>query len=391
MKKNMRIVVVAMAAVLAMNIYILPPAAHVWGVDEPESTTQLSDSEQIAEKGADDEMTSSAEGELQETADSINMESPEPSMEPDPSAAPEPSTEPNPSAAPEPSMEPNPSAVPKPSTKPEPSAVPEPSAEPNPSAAPELSMESETQDAYGDEEQAVYQDGVILLYTYEQLCAVGSGRTVMTGDAQKLGSGQSVLDAQGESVTYGLDARYKLMNDIPLDGQAIWVLPEGFTGHFVSDPDNDERALYDNQNDAIYIYHNYQLLTIASGNGEQEPVMSKDSYPEWFGVGDFIFPETAPDAEFMPLTYDPSNTYLLSRNFTEQMPQNVAAMVSSGIMKQELLSGYEYLDTIEIDGIKYIVLANEVELETAATGISDASMLFVRTTASTVVSDAGIS
>lgn len=26
------------------------------------------------------------------------------------------------------------------------------------------------------EEQAVYQDGVILLYTYEQLCAVGSGQ-----------------------------------------------------------------------------------------------------------------------------------------------------------------------------------------------------------------------
>ena len=266
--------------------------------------------------------------------------------------------------------------------QPEPQAVQtEEPTEEVPAIEDESSMQEEPEGGDSTSAPAVYQNGVILLYSYEQLCAVGSGQPVRTGDAAQLGSGQTVMDDQGREVVYGLDGEYKLMNDIPLDGTSIWTLPQEFTGHFVSDSVEKDAPLYDGDTDTIYVYHNYQLLTIASETAAQEPVMSGDMYPDQFGVGNFVYAQNEGGDTGPYLTYDPNHKYLLSKNFTQEMPEMIATVVERGEADPAQLGGRSHIGQVyaEIDGTKYILIGNEQQLAAIGTDAQVAPMLFVRT------------
>ena len=120
--------------------------------------------------------------------------------------------------------------------------------------------------------------------------AIGTNKIVYEndGDATTFGTGNVVVDNDNNVVTYSLSANYRLMNDIPLNINDLWQLPEDFTGKFVSE-DITENPVYDKTSDTIYVYHSYQLQTIASNTSNEEPVMSKDANPELYGMGQLTY------------------------------------------------------------------------------------------------------
>lgn len=231
------------------------------------------------------------------------------------------------------------------------------------------SVTNETADVQAS---AVYEDGNIKISNIRQLEAVGSGAVLTDKDdnAASFGTGTSV-SVEGTLVTYSLDGQYTLMNDISLDAQDIWCLPEGFSGNFSGESVNETAPLYDRATDTIYIYNNYQLLTIASDNSENEPVMSNDMIASEFGIGQFLYAdgtqaEDGSAAEGSYLTYSKEHNYVLSKNFTEQMPELTVAALSDDTMWLEgeqadgrTVPGQLYT---EIDGEKYILIGNESQL-----------------------------
>ena len=143
----------------------------------------------------------------------------------------------------------------------------------------------------------LYENGVIKVYNIRQLQAIGTGEPVRTDDMQEeLFSTGTELVSEGQTITYALDAAYMLMNEIPLSSEAIWNLPEGFTGTFSGTPVEDD-VLYDQETDTVYIYNNYQLQLIASENSAEEPVMSNDMIPEKVGVGQLLYKDGTPADE----------------------------------------------------------------------------------------------
>ena len=89
-----------------------------------------------------------------------------------------------------------------------------------------------------------------------------------------------IRDSDNNVVTYSLSANYRLMNDIPLNINDLWQLPEDFSGKFVDNAAISEKFdLYDETNDVVYVYNNYQLVLIKSDNSENEPIMSNDMIP----------------------------------------------------------------------------------------------------------------
>lgn len=345
MKRKIRVIAATMALAIAMNI-CMPVYALAMPSSESEEAPQSPNSITNSEVDQDLQTIAGEPIEVQEDISEDNVES-----------------------------------TPVPESAPEPTETPVPQAD---SAAENTVTVGETATPEQSKEYpAVYQDGAISLYTYEQLCAVGSSQPVLSGDAVQMGSGEAVLDDQGNAVTYAPDATYRLMADIPLDSQNIWTLPEGFTGRFVSDPVEDTAPLYDSQTDTIYVYNNYQLLTIASANAAQEPVMSGDIHPEQFGVGNFVYAQTQDenDETAQYLTYDHSHKYLLSRNFTEQMPEMIATMAANGTVDQKQLSGRMHIGQVyaDIDGTRYILIGNAKQLEAIGTDAQVTPMLFVRT------------
>lgn len=228
----------------------------------------------------------------------------------------------------------------------------------------------------------VYQDGTIILYTFDQLCAIGSDTAVMSGDATNFGSGDPVVNEAGNVVSYSASATYRIASDIPLEG--TWVLPDNFSGHFVSSGADEDSLLYDNSSDTIYVYNNYQLLTIMAENAAQEPVMSGDMYPSQFGVGTFLYPESSDNksGDEKYLTYDSSHHYVLSSKFTEQMPEMIASVMSeNGTAEQDQLAGRMHIGQVyaDIDGTRYILIGNAKQLEAIGTDAQVTPMLFVRT------------
>ncbi len=227
---------------------------------------------------------------------------------------------------------------------------------------------------------AIYQDGKIRIYHLKQLKAIGTNEPVrMTDNVEAdFGTGEPVT-VNGLDIVYSLDADYQLMNDIPLDTKQIWTLPEGFTGTFSGDKVEEEAPLYDEKTDTIYVYHNYQLLTLTSKKSETEPVMSKDTVPETFGMGNFLYPDGTEDGQNY-LTYDKSHRYVLSKDFTEKMPSMLANKASNDMVlaEDEQLDGRDYpgqvykeITEIKEDGTeetkKYILIGNELQLRAIGT------------------------
>ena len=209
----------------------------------------------------------------------------------------------------------------------------------------------------------------------------------------KLATSSNAEEA-GEAVTYSLDADYELVNDIPMESGSLWTLPEGFTGSFSKTPKEDAR-LYDEETDTIYIYNNYQLLLATSEKAEQEPILSGDMLPERVGIGQPISKgfatlsnaeiatssnsESENSAEY--LTYSGEHNYVLSADFTEQMPDLMANQYVQGTADAGQKAGREYIgqNYVTIEGEKYILIGNEQQLRAIGSDKSVTPMLFLRT------------
>ena len=220
----------------------------------------------------------------------------------------------------------------------------------------------------GTDLSAVYEEGKIKISNIRQLQEIGSGTALTDQDNIEENFGNGVpVEIDGKTVTYGMDSQYLLTADILLDGQAIWQLPAGFTGAFSGEPADETAPLYDKETDTIYIYNNYQLMTIASENSEQEPVMSKDMIPSEFGMGQLIYKDGTPSDESAEaaqeyLTYSKDHNYVLSQNFTEQMPELAAETLADG----EHVYGRSYEGQViykDENGIEYILIGNKTQLE----------------------------
>ena len=215
----------------------------------------------------------------------------------------------------------------------------------------------------------------------------------------KLATSSNAEEA-GEAVTYSLDADYELVNDIPMESGSLWTLPEGFTGSFSKTPKEDAR-LYDEETDTIYIYNNYQLLLATSEKAEQEPILSGDMLPERVGIGQPIYkgfatPSNAeiatssnsePENSAEYLTYSGEHNYVLSADFTEQMPGLMANQYVQGTANDRQKAGRDYIgqNYVTIENEKYILIGNEQQLRAIGSDKSVTPMLFLRTEARFII------
>lgn len=206
--------------------------------------------------------------------------------------------------------------------------------------------------------KSLYQDGKILIYTYDQLAEIGSGQTLT--DA----SGLAVTDENGAEITYALDAQYAIAEDIELTGDMLqWQLPEGFTGSITPLAESsDDLTLYDAQSDTIYLYNPYQMTVLHGENPDTEPVMDGDAQAETFGSGQLIYP----NGESEPyLTYSLNHRYILSRQFCSDTSVKPYSVVTDGKADGRDFAG-QVVKTIEDK--TYILIGNEQQLRKIGSG-----------------------
>ncbi|BFK64445.1 LPXTG cell wall anchor domain-containing protein [Dorea formicigenerans] len=178
-----------------------------------------------------------------------------------------------------------------------------------------------------DNIDAYYKDSKICIYNYEQLKQIGSDAYVYTGDKDgTIGSGD-VVKSEGTELKYGADAQYILMNDIQMNLEQMWSVPDSFTGTITGTEveENETPTLYDKETDTIYIYNPYQLMVLAQEESETEPVMSLDYDAPQFGMGQMIYPN-GEDKDY--LTYSKDHNYVISKNFSSDKPELVADQLS---------------------------------------------------------------
>lgn len=213
----------------------------------------------------------------------------------------------------------------------------------------------------------LYQNGSICIYNEQQLKAIGTETQVHEGDASTdtFGTGAVLTDEDGNTLTYAVDGSYTLMNDIPLTKESIWTLPEGFAGSFQGAEITAEKPLYDAETDTIYVYNNYQLATINDPDAIKT-VMSNDMIASEFGVGQVIYTDEEKKTQ---LEYTADHNYVLSKDFTEQMPEMKAAQVQAEVTDEQL-DGRSYIGQVifnETDAEKntkqYILIGNKQQLE----------------------------
>ena len=211
----------------------------------------------------------------------------------------------------------------------------------------------------------LYQNGSICIYNEQQLKAIGTGTQVYEGDASAdtFGTGAVLTDEEGNTLTYAVDGSYTLMNDIPLTKGSIWTLPEGFAGSFQGAEITAEKPLYDAETDTIYVYNNYQLATINDPDAIKT-VMSNDMIASEFGVGQVVYTDEEKKTQ---LEYTADHNYVLSKDFTEQMPEMKAAQVQAESTVQ--LGGRDYIGQVYkvIDGKGYILIGNQQQLRAIGT------------------------
>ena len=214
----------------------------------------------------------------------------------------------------------------------------------------------------------IYENKIIKIYNAKQLQAIGTGIQVHSEDDQEFGKGEPIV-VNGESIIYGMDSKYQIMNNIPLDYENPWVLPTGFTGQFVGSEVKKDSTLYDEDTDTIHIYHNYQLLTIASGEGDKQPIMSQDLEPDKYGIGQFLYAK-GEENEQNYLKYSNRHHYVIDQNFTEAMPKMKAAAVKEKVTvranDEENSYGRDYIgQVIYTDETRkeYILIGNQKQLK----------------------------
>lgn len=218
-----------------------------------------------------------------------------------------------------------------------------------------------------DNIDAYYKDSKICIYNYEQLKQIGSDAYVYTGDKDgTIGSGD-VVKSEGTELKYGADAQYILMNDIQMNSEQIWTVPDSFTGTITGTEveENETPTLYDKETDTIYIYNPYQLMVLAQEESETEPVMSLDYDAPQFGMGQMIYPDGEDQAY---LTYSKSHNYVLSQKFNSDKPELVADQLSKA--STEGTEGRDFKGQVvkTIGDKTYILIGNEQQLRKIGTG-----------------------
>lgn len=147
----------------------------------------------------------------------------------------------------------------------------------------------------------------------------------------------------------------------------------GFIGSFVGSQIDENITLYEDDTDTIHIYHNYQLLTIASKDPKTEPVLSKDMMPKEFGIGQLIYPNGIEDGQTY-LKYSKEHNYVLDQNFTEKMPKLKFSGVKAKVTKEEGAEGRDFKgQVIYKDGEtreEYILIGNKEQLKAIGSGDS---------------------
>ena len=239
-----------------------------------------------------------------------------------------------------------------------------------------------------DNIDAYYKDSKICIYNFEQLKQIGSDAYIYTGDKDgKIGSGE-VVKSEGTELKYGADAQYILMNDIQMNSEQIWSVPDSFTGTITGTEveENETPTLYDKETDTIYIYNPYQLMVLAQEESETEPVMTLDYDAPQFGMGQMIYPD-GEEQEY--LTYSKSHNYVLSQKFNSDKPELVADQLT-----EKAANGVQWLDGehadgrtkpgqlyVEVSGEKYILIGNESQLRAIGSNKSVTPRLYVYYTA----------
>ena len=217
-----------------------------------------------------------------------------------------------------------------------------------------------------DNIDAYYKDSKICIYNYEQLKQIGSDAYVYTGDKDgTIGSGD-VVKSEGTELKYGADAQYILMNDIQMNSEQIWSVPDSFTGTITGTEieENETPTLYDKETDTIYIYNPYQLMVLAQEESETEPVMTLDYDAPQFGMGQMIYPD-GEEQEY--LTYSKSHNYVLSQKFNSDKPELVADQLSKA--STEGTEGRDFKGQVvkTIGDKTYILIGNEQQLRKIGT------------------------
>ena len=160
-----------------------------------------------------------------------------------------------------------------------------------------------------DAKEAAFDDGKILIYNFEQLSMIGSGKSYKYSD--------------GVSATYSMDAEYKLARDIPIPRHTLWQLPEGFKGK-ISGEKQEYAPLYENASDSLYLYNPYQLATMAMDNAAQQTVLSGDSEAKTFGTGQ---PVCIDENSKAVLTYSDEHNYVVSAQFDSDMTKKPVSIL----------------------------------------------------------------
>ena len=202
-------------------------------------------------------------------------------------------------------------------------------------------------------DQTLYQDGKILIYTCDQLAKIGSGQTLTDAN------GTTVTDENGAEISYALDAQYAIAEDIELTGDMLlWQLPEDFTGSITPLKEtSDGLTLYDTQSDTIYLYNLYQMAVLHEESPDTEPVMDGDVQAETFGSGQFIYP----NGEGEPyLTYSSTHHYVLSKQFSS----DVSVQPYSVTVTEGKADGRDFPGQVikELGDKTYILIGNEQQL-----------------------------
>ena len=219
-----------------------------------------------------------------------------------------------------------------------------------------------------DNIDAYYKDGKICIYNYEQLKQIGSDAYIYTGDKDgKIGSGD-VVKSEGTELKYGADAQYILMNDIQMNSDQMWSVPDSFIGTITGTEieENETPTLYDKETDTIYIYNPYQLMVLAQEESETEPVMSLDYDAPQFGMGQMIYPN-GEDKDY--LTYSKDHNYVISKNFSSDKPELVADQLSINPDTTDT-EGRDFKGQVvkTIGDKTYILIGNEDQLRAIGSG-----------------------
>ena len=213
---------------------------------------------------------------------------------------------------------------------------------------------------------AYYKDNKICIYNYDQLKQIGSDAYVYTGDKDGMIGSGDVVKSDGTELIYSSDAQYILMNDIQMNSEQVWTVPDSFTGTITGSKieENETPTLYDKETDTIYIYNPYQLMVLAQEDSENEPVMSLDYDAPQFGMGQMIYLDRE-DQEY--LTYSKSHNYVLSQKFNSDKPELVADQLSK--VSAEGTEGRDFKGQVvkTIGDKTYILIGNEQQLRKIGT------------------------